>query len=117
MNRSSIVAGVAALAAVLLLMALAYSHSQKVESLYDERMHRDIQAFTQQLAQAGVPEAQVKAYRTVLLEMNRNTIAYVSSEIWSLTGAFSTMVIVVSGVGIALAVRARPRRDDGGVSS
>jgi hypothetical protein len=42
-------------------------------------MHADIQQFAQQMTQAGLPQAQIKALQSMLNDVNHHTLSYVSS--------------------------------------
>jgi hypothetical protein len=105
MLKSLVVRGYIPLIAILFLMIMAYGFSSQVSAIFDQRMHRDIQVFSQQMSQAGAPEAQIKAVRAVLLDVNRNTLAYVTSEIFNIVGAFCFMGIIIMTFCLTLAGR------------
>ena len=67
------------LAGILVLMSLAYWHSMQVSRLFDEAMHRDIQQFSNTLAQSGATKEQAQAMVSVLNDVNHHTLSYVSS--------------------------------------
>jgi hypothetical protein len=103
MRNNMIVRGIIPLLAILVLMIMAYGFSFQVSNLFDQRMRRDIQVFTRQLTQAGVPQAQIKVSRSVLLDMNRDTLSYVTSEVFNIVGAFSFMGIIIMTFCLTLA--------------
>ena len=105
MLKSLVVRGYIPMVAILLLMIMAYGFSSQVSGIFDQRMHRDIQAFTQQLTQAGAPQAQIKMFRVALLDVNRNTLAYVTSEVFNIVGAFCFMGIIIMTFCLTLAGR------------
>ena len=105
MKKYLILGGIAPMIGVLLLMVLAYGHSFNVERMCDDRMHRDILGFTQDLQKTGMSPAQVQTFSTVLLDMNRNIIGYVSSETSNLVCVFSFMSIIILSFSLALAGR------------
>jgi hypothetical protein len=90
---------------VLLLTIIAYTHSLTVSKFYDQRMHADIQACAQQLAQAGLTDSQVQAVETVLNEVNHHTLSYVSSEADSAIGTAGFMGVIIMSAVLSLAAR------------
>ncbi|MGC1422748.1 MAG: hypothetical protein WA815_10410 [Terracidiphilus sp.] len=51
----------------------------QVSRLFDEAMHRDIQQFSNTLAQSGATKEQAQAMVSVLNDVNHHTLSYVSS--------------------------------------
>jgi len=97
---------------ILLLMISAYWHSSQVSNLYDQRMHQDIQSFTQELTREGLPSGQIKAFRSALLDVNRHTLGLVTSEVFNIVGTFSTMGIVIMVFSLAMAGRIENRKKE-----
>ena len=102
MRRNLVVRGLVVVVGILLLQVLGYWHSSRVSSMFDERMHRDVGSLVQELGKTGMPAAQVQAFRTVMLDMNRNTLAYVSSEVFSVVGTFTTIGLIIIFFSLAL---------------
>lgn len=103
MQKYLVMGGVVPMVGILILLNMVYSYLFQVENLYDQRMHRDMQNFTQELIQSGMAQAQINAIRSVLLDMNRNTLNYVSSEVSNLAGTFTAMGIIIMSFSFALA--------------
>jgi len=115
MQKSLYFRGGVVLVGILLLMILAYGYSSMVTAMYDQRMHEDIQGLTQSLAQSGMPQEQIKALRSVLLDINRNTVSLVTSEVFNLVGVLSVMGIVIMSFSLTLAGREDgQKKEDGG---
>ena len=103
MRKSTLLQSLVVMAGVLLIMGVAYWHSMQVSQLYDSAMHRDIQQFSETLAQSGVPQAQAQALTTILNDVNHHTLSYVSSESDSIIGtvAFTAVLVMSAVLGLA----------------
>ena len=103
MRKGVLLGGLVPMAGVLLLTVIAYTHSLAASRFYDQRMHADIQACAQQLAQSGLTNGQVQAVETVLNEVNHHTLSYVSSEVDSTIGTAGFMGVIIMSAVLALA--------------
>ena len=112
MRKYVIWGGIVQVVGILILSVLAYEHSFQVYNMYDQRMHRDVQTFTQDLSQAGVSEAQIKILRSLMLDMNRNTLSYVSSEVSNIIGILTVMGIIIMSFSMGLAGKAANQKKD-----
>jgi hypothetical protein len=101
----------ASVVGVLLVTIVAYVHSNAVSRAYDERMHRDIQGFGQQLAQTGLPQEQIQTLQSILNDINHHTLSYVSSEADASIGATGFIGIIVISVVLALAGKLTGRNE------
>lgn len=93
------------LAGILLLMTLAYWHSMQVSRLFDEAMHRDIQQFSNTLAQSGATKEQAQATVSILNDVNHHTLSYVSSQSDLVIGTIASTAILVMTAVLGLAAR------------
>lgn len=93
------------LAGILVLMSLAYWHSMQVSRLFDEAMHRDIQQFSNTLAQSGATKEQAQAMVSVLNDVNHHTLSYVSSESDFVIGTMASTAILVMAAVLGVAAR------------
>jgi predicted PurR-regulated permease PerM len=105
MRKSTLLSGLIPMLGVLALTIIAYSHSLTASKMYDQQMHRDIQASAQQLAQAGLSSTQVQSLQSVLNEVNHHTLSYVSSEVDSVIGTTGFMGLIIMSAVMALAAR------------
>jgi len=105
MRKSVLLGGLVPMVGVLLLTIIAYTHSLTASKFYDQRMHADIQACAQQMAQAGLSNTQVQAVQTVLNEVNHHTLSYVSSAVDTAIGTAGFMGIVIMSAVLSLAAR------------
>jgi len=105
MRKNVLLTGLVPMVGVLLLTMIAYTHSLTVSRTYDQRMHADIQGCAQELAQAGLSNAQVQAVQNVLNEVNHHTLSYVSSTVDSAIGTAGFIGIVVMSAVLALAAK------------
>lgn len=112
MKRNMMLRGIIPLIAILVLMIMTYAFSYQVSTIFDQRMHRDIQAFTQQLTQAGASQAQINVFRCAMLDVNRNVLAYVTSEAFNIVGAFCFMGIIIMTFCLTLAGRIPAKKEE-----
>ena len=106
MQKRVLLSRLIAMAGVLLLAAIAYSHSLAVSRMYDQRMREDIQECARQLTKSGVATAQVRALQSVLNEVNHHTLSYVASEADSIIGTAAFMGIII--ISLALGFSSPP---------
>lgn len=105
MKRNMMMRGIIPLLAILVLMIMTYGFSSQVSAIFDQRMHRDTQTFTLQLIKAGVPQAQINVLRGAMLDVNRDILAFVGSEVFNIVGAFCFMGIIIMTFCLTLAGR------------
>jgi predicted PurR-regulated permease PerM len=116
MRKQMLWSGSAAVVSVLLVTVIAYVHSNAVSAAYDERMHRDIQGFGQQLAQTGLPQAQIQTLQSILNDINHHTLSYVSSEADAIIGAIGFIGIIVISLILAFVGKLTKRTTESGHS-
>jgi hypothetical protein len=105
MQKRVLFQGSIVLAGILLLMSLAYWHSMQVSQLFDGAMHRDIQQFSNTLAQSGATKEQAQAMVSVLNDVNHHTLSYVSSQCDFVIGTMASTAILVMATVLGLAAR------------
>ncbi|MBF0387985.1 MAG: hypothetical protein HQL20_09060 [Candidatus Omnitrophica bacterium] len=103
MRKKVLILVMITMAGIFLSDVIAHKRSTEYASTYDKTMYRDIQNFTQELTQAGIPQAQIKSYSSVMLAMNRNTLSFVSSEASNAQSTVMLIAIIMLGLSCFLA--------------